>query len=87
MAINDINKQAPTHIIIFPVKPIARLSEAEESDKDILGHLLLVARRIAREKQLDGFRIVINDGKSGGQSIYHLHVHLISGRNMKWPPG
>lgn len=76
------------HIILFPVKPISRLSESKEEDKILLGHLLYTAAQIARKEKLGaGYRVVINDGKNGGQSVYHLHVHILGGRVMNWPPG
>ncbi|GLJ51556.1 hypothetical protein SUGI_1095760 [Cryptomeria japonica] len=90
LAFRDIAPQAPTHIIIIPkVKDgLTGLSQAEERHEHILGHLLYTAKVIAKQEGLsDGFRIVINDGPNGCQSVYHLHVHLIGGRQMNWPPG
>lgn len=88
MAFNDVNPQAPTHLIVIPRKPIEQLSKAEESDSALLGHLMYVAQKVAKEAGLDnGFRMVINDGRDGAQSVYHLHLHVIGGRQMKWPPG
>ena len=88
VALNDINPQAPTHILVIPRKLIPRLAEAETEDKDLLGHLLLVAKQIAEDMQLaTGFRIVINNGRHGGESVPHLHVHLLGGRPLNWPPG
>ncbi|KAJ4767175.1 Histidine triad nucleotide binding protein [Rhynchospora pubera] len=89
LAFRDISPQAPTHIIIIPkVKDgLTRLSTAEERHVEILGHLLYVAKLVAKQESLDGFRIVINDGPLGCQSVYHLHVHLLGGRQMNWPPG
>lgn len=76
------------HFLVIPRKPIAQLSKAVDADENLLGHLLIVARRIAAERGLkSGFRIVINDGPVGAQSVYHLHVHVLSGRQMQWPPG
>eukprot|EP00123_Amoebidium_parasiticum_P019405 comp25075_c0_seq1/m.46946 comp25075_c0_seq1/g.46946 ORF comp25075_c0_seq1/g.46946 comp25075_c0_seq1/m.46946 type:complete len:154 (-) comp25075_c0_seq1:67-528(-) len=88
-AFRDIAPQAPTHILVIPKKPIPQLSKAEDGDTMILGHLLQTARKIADQEGLskDGFRIVINDGKHGAQSVYHLHVHLVGGRQLGWPPG
>jgi histidine triad (HIT) family protein len=87
-AFRDINPQAPTHILIVPKKPIARLNEANPADQALLGHLLLTAARIAREQKLDrGYRIVINHGADGGESVPHLHLHLLGGRSLRWPPG
>lgn len=88
IAVHDINPQAPVHMLIIPRKPIPRVGEAEDADEAILGHLLLVARNLAREMALEtGFRIVINNGPDGGETVPHLHVHLLGGRPLEWPPG
>ncbi|MFQ3577389.1 MAG: histidine triad nucleotide-binding protein [Verrucomicrobiia bacterium] len=89
VAFRDIQPQAPFHFLIVPRKPVARLAEAEPEDQALLGHLLLVAQRLAKREKLDqsGFRIVINNGQHGGESVPHLHVHLLGGRPMTWPPG
>jgi histidine triad (HIT) family protein len=88
IAIEDIEPQAPIHILIIPKKKIVRIELAEETDALTLGHLLLTARKLAKAQNLDaGFRIVINNGSDGGESVPHLHVHLLGGRQMKWPPG
>ena len=88
LAFEDINPQAPVHILIVPKKHIGALREMKEKDKSLIGHLLRVASRIALEKGLgEGYRIVINDGEKAGQSIFHLHFHLLGGRVMGWPPG
>ena len=80
IAINDINPQAPVHILVIPKKPVAMLSEAEPEDQSMLGHLLLVARKLAHDSGIgDGFRIIINNGEKGGQTVFHLHVHLVGG--------
>ena len=87
-AFRDINPQAPTHILIAPRKHIASLAEAVAKDKELLGYLHLVAGRIANSEGLsNGFRTVINTGPDGGQTVDHLHVHLLGGRSMHWPPG
>jgi histidine triad (HIT) family protein len=87
-AFRDINPQAPTHILIAPRKHIASLAETGAKDKEILGYLHLVAGRIASSEGLtNGFRTVINTGPDGGQTVDHLHVHLLGGRAMLWPPG
>jgi histidine triad (HIT) family protein len=87
-AIRDINPQAPVHILVIPRKPLPRLAEAGPDDQALLGHLLQTAAAIARREQLaDGFRIVINNGPHGGESVPHLHVHLLGGRPLTWPPG
>jgi len=88
VAIKDINPQAPVHILVIPKKPIPQLSKADDSDEQLLGHLLIVARKVAAEQNLaKGFRIVINDGKDGGQEVFHIHIHVLGGRQMSWPPG
>jgi histidine triad (HIT) family protein len=88
LAFRDINPQAPTHILIIPKKDFPKLSDAREDDQELLGHLLLVANRIAREQGLeDAFRVVINNGAGAGQSVFHLHLHLLAGRPFRWPPG
>nr|CAI5849864.1 unnamed protein product [Callosobruchus analis] len=88
VAFDDINPQAPVHFLVIPRKPISQLSKAEDADETLLGHLLIVAKKVAEKRGLnDGFRIVINDGRVGAQSVYHLHVHVLSGRQMHWPPG
>ena len=91
LAFNDIAPQAPVHFLVIPKNKdgLNRLSNAREDQKALLGHLLWVAQRVAGEQGLtpDGFRTVINDGKSGAQSVYHLHIHVMGGRQMSWPPG
>ncbi|XP_001623801.2 adenosine 5'-monophosphoramidase HINT1 [Nematostella vectensis] len=89
LAFRDINPQAPTHVLVIPKKPIRQLSKADDSDEQLLGRLLIVARKVAAMQNLanDGYRIIINDGKNGGQEVFHLHVHILGGRKMKWPPG
>ncbi len=88
LAFRDINPQAPVHILVIPKKPIPQLSLAEPEDHPVLGHLLLTAKRIAAAEGLtNGYRIVINNGPDGGQTVYHLHLHLLGGRAMQWPPG
>ena len=89
LAFNDINPQAPVHVLVIPKKPIPRIAEAEPEDHQVLGHLLLKAREIAADLGLheNGFRLVINNGKDGGESVPHLHLHILGGRAMEWPPG
>ena len=87
-AINDINPQAPTHVLLFPVKPIERLAKAENADAEILAHLMLTVPKVAKQCGLeDGFRIVINNGLIAGETVPHLHIHIICGRQLHWPPG
>ncbi|MGC9449900.1 MAG: histidine triad nucleotide-binding protein [Oceanipulchritudo sp.] len=86
--IHDINPQAPVHVLVIPKKPVARLDAAGEEDRELLGHLLLVAAKMAAELELgSGYRVVVNNGPDGGESVPHLHVHLLGGRPMTWPPG
>jgi histidine triad (HIT) family protein len=89
VAFHDIDAKAPVHILVIPRKEIPRLAEAEPEDEQLLGHLLMVARRVAEKEGLrdSGFRIVINNGRDGGETVPHLHVHLLGGRPMQWPPG
>ncbi len=87
LAFRDVNPQAPTHVLVIPKQPIARLSEAGEDDRDLLGHLLLVANRVAAQEGLSDYRLVVNDGAGAGQSVFHLHLHVIGGRPFSWPPG
>ncbi len=88
VAIRDIHPAAPVHVLVIPRKPIARIAEAEPGDAQLLGHLLLTARSVAAKLGLsEGFRIVINNGPHGGETVPHLHVHVLGGRPLGWPPG
>jgi len=88
LAFHDVTPQAPKHFLVIPKKPIEQLSKAEESDAALLGHLMLVARKCAEDVGLNnGFRLVVNDGRDGSQSVYHLHIHVLGGRQLGWPPG
>ena len=88
MAFYDVNPEAPTHFLVIPRKPIPMLQDAKEEDKTILGHLMYIAKKKAEDLGLDqGYRVVINNGKDGAQSVYHLHLHVLGGRQMGWPPG
>jgi histidine triad (HIT) family protein len=88
LAFKDINPQAPVHVLIIPKKPIAKLSEATETDANLLGHLMLNAKKIASDQgYADDFRLVINNGSQAGQTVFHLHLHLLAGRVLHWPPG
>jgi histidine triad (HIT) family protein len=88
IAFSDINPQAPVHLLVIPREHIASLAEAEAKHKELLGHLLSCATKLAAKQNLaEGFRIVINTGKDGGQTVDHLHLHLLGGRAMHWPPG
>lgn len=87
IAIKDINPCAPMHLLLVPKKPIVRLCDAEASDQMLLGHLLLAANKIAAQQGLgEAYRLVVNNGAAAGQSVFHLHLHLIGGRPLKWPP-
>lgn len=88
LAFHDINPAAPTHVLIIPKQEIASLAQATDADGAVLGHLLLVARKLAAQLGLaSGFRVVINSGPDAGQSVDHLHLHLLGGRSLAWPPG
>lgn len=89
VAFRDINPQAPTHILVIPRKHIAGMGEFEDSDRDLLGHLMLVGAEVARIEGIadDGYRTVINWGRDSGMEVPHLHLHLLGGRAMSWPPG
>ena len=89
VAFRDIQPQAPVHILVVPRKPIVSVADAGEEDAELLGRLLLAAAKVARQLGIaeDGYRLVTNIGDRGGQSVYHLHIHLLGGRQMSWPPG
>ncbi len=88
LAFRDISPQAPTHILVIPKQPIPRVSEAEATDQALLGHLLLTVKTIAEQEGLgNGYRVVINNGRDGGQTVDHLHLHILGGRSLRWPPG
>ena len=88
IVIHDIDPQAPTHLLAIPKQVISRISEVEPAQEVLLGHLLRTAASVAAKLQLEnGFRIVINNGKDGGETVPHLHVHVLGGRSMAWPPG
>ncbi|XP_076006979.1 putative HIT-like protein Synpcc7942_1390 isoform X2 [Genypterus blacodes] len=88
LAFRDISPQAPVHFLVIPRLPIPRISEAKDDDAELLGHLLVVAKNVAKKESLaEGYRVVINDGQHGAQTVYHLHIHVLGGRQMMWPPG
>jgi len=88
IAFHDISPQAPTHILVVPRKPIPRIAEATPADQAVLGHLLLKAAEVAAKVGLsNGYRLVMNNGRDGGESVPHLHCHILGGRTMRWPPG
>ena len=87
LAFRDIQPQAPTHVLVIPRKPIANVAAMDAGDKELLGHLLWVAGEVARQEGLEDYRLVTNNGEGAGQSVFHLHVHLLGGRELGWPPG
>jgi histidine triad (HIT) family protein len=88
IAFRDINPQAPTHVLLVPKKEIDKLSSAAAADQALLGHLMLAAGKVARQLGVgDAFRVVINNGAAAGQSVFHLHLHVLGGRALHWPPG
>lgn len=88
LAFKDINPQAPVHILVIPKKPIPKLADAVPEDHALMGHLLLTAQRVAQQAGLEnGYRLVINNGAEAGQTVFHLHLHILGGRQMQWPPG
>ena len=88
LAFNDIAPQAPVHILLIPKKPIIKVADAEQEDQALLGHLLLKAGEIARQQGYgEAFRLVVNNGEAAGQSVFHLHLHILAGREFSWPAG
>ena len=88
VAFRDVNPQAPLHVLVVPIKPIARLADATAEDRVLIGHLLTVAAQVAAtEGHGEGFRVVVNNGAAAGQTVFHLHVHVLAGRPLSWPPG
>ena len=88
LAFKDVSPQAPTHILVIPKKPIPRLSESDAADTTLMGHLLMTVKKVAEQANLaNGYRVVINNGADAGQSVDHLHLHILGDRPMAWPPG
>ena len=89
LSFHDINPQAPVHALVIPKKPIERIGKARDEDQSLLGHLMLTARKVAELLGLEknGFRLVINNGRDGGETVAHLHIHILGGRALGWPPG
>jgi histidine triad (HIT) family protein len=88
LAFRDVQPQAPVHILIIPKKPIESIATAVTEDENLLGHLLLIVKKVAAQEGLEhGYRVVINTGEDGGQTVFHLHLHLMGKRLMTWPPG
>lgn len=87
VAFRDINPQAPTHVLVVPRAPIPRADAVTEADEPLVGHLFTVAKRVAEQEGLRDYRLVVNNGAGAGQTVFHLHVHLLGGRDLGWPPG
>ena len=87
IAFNDISPQAPIHILVIPKKSIPKLADSNSDDKDLLGHLLLVIKKITTEQKIKDYRVVINNGSEAGQTVFHIHLHILAGRVFGWPPG
>lgn len=89
LAFRDINPQAPVHILVIPKEPLASIADIGEQHTALLGHLMVTARQVARDEGIleNGFRLVINAGRDGGQEVPHLHIHILGGRPLSWPPG
>ena len=87
IAFNDISPQAPIHILVIPKKSIPKLADSKSDDKDLLGHLLLVVKKITAEQKIKDYRVVINNGSEAGQTVFHIHLHILAGRVFGWPPG
>lgn len=89
LCFRDISPQAPVHLLLIPKKPITRIALAKSDDRDLLGHLMLTVGEIARKEGYaeDGFRVILNNGPNGGEAVPHLHLHLLAGRQLQWPPG
>ena len=87
LAFKDITPQAPVHILIIPKKSIPSLHDIKQEDQDLLGHLLLIGKKVANAAGLTSWRTIINTGEEAGQTVFHLHIHIIGGRKLKWPPG
>ena len=87
LAFRDVAPAAPVHLLVIPRKPLESLREAEIADEQLLGHLLVVAAKVAKQEGLTDWRTVINSGEGAGQTVFHLHVHVIGGRSLDWPPG
>ncbi|MEN9877458.1 MAG: hypothetical protein RLZZ158_497 [Cyanobacteriota bacterium] len=87
IAFRDVQPQAPVHLLVIPREHLISLAQADQSQESLLGHLLLVAARVAQQEGLNDWRTVINTGADAGQTVFHLHVHVLGGRPMQWPPG
>jgi histidine triad (HIT) family protein len=87
LAFKDISPQAPMHVLLIPKQPIAKLTDTNHEHKELLGHMMITASEVAKQQGYDEFRVVINNGAGVGQTVFHLHMHLLAGRGFHWPPG
>ena len=87
VALRDIDPKAPVHVLVVPRKPIPKVSDASEADAEILGHCMLATAKVAKAAGLTDYRVVVNNGAAVGQSVFHIHLHVLGGRKMGWPPG
>jgi len=87
LAFRDVNPQAPVHVLVIPKHPIVKVADMTATDKELIGHVMWVAREVAAQEKLEDFRLVVNNGAGAGQTVFHLHVHVLGGRGMQWPPG
>ena len=89
LAFSDVNPQAPIHILIIPKRRISTINDVKASDAELIGEMVVIAKKIAKEKKIDrdGYRLVFNCNENGGQSVFHIHLHLLGGRKLNWPPG
>ncbi|MEZ6059336.1 MAG: histidine triad nucleotide-binding protein [Planctomycetaceae bacterium] len=88
LAFRDVSPQAPTHVLLIPKKPLESLDSLDDGDRDLAAHLMMTVPRVARQLEItDGYRTVINTGRDGGQTVFHLHIHILGGRPLTWPPG
>lgn len=87
LAFRDISPQAPVHILIVPKTPLTKLADADAGHEPLLGHMMVKAAEVARQQGCDDFRLVINNGSGAGQTVFHLHIHILAGRSFHWPPG
>lgn len=87
LAFKDISPQAPMHVLLIPKHPIAKLADTNHEHKELLGHMMIKAGEVAKQQGYDDFRVVINNGAEVGQTVFHLHMHLLAGRSFQWPPG
>lgn len=87
MAFRDIQPQAPVHFLVIPKKAIVQVDQMQEEDEQLLGHMVMVATKLAKQEELADYRLVMNNGSGAGQSVFHIHLHVLGGRGFQWPPG